>query len=149
MKLRLYFDTSVFSAYYDDRVTARQGETEMFWARLGEFEVATSALAKEELSKTPDASQRAKFETLLTGFTIHPLTLEMRELADQYIEAGVFTALVFNDALHVAAAVLTRQDILLSWNFKHLVNRRRRAKVNDLNISLGLPTIEIVAPPEI
>ena len=54
-----------------------------------------------------------------------------------------------NDALHVAAAVLTRQDVLLSWNFKHLVNRRRRAQINEENISLGLPTIEIVAPPEI
>jgi hypothetical protein len=56
---------------------------------------------------------------------------------------------MFNDALHVAAAVLTRQDVLLSWNFKHLVNRRRRAKVNDVNVSQGLPMIEIVAPPEI
>ena len=49
----------------------------------------------------------------------------------------------------MAAAVLTRQDVLLSWNFKHLVNRRRRAQINEENISLGLPTIEIVAPPEI
>ena len=56
---------------------------------------------------------------------------------------------MLNDALHVAAAVLHRQDILLSWNFKHLVNRRRRARVNDINISLGLPTLEILAPPEL
>jgi hypothetical protein len=88
-------------------------------------------------------------QDLLVGFVIHPVTEEMRELAGSYVEAGVFTSVMFNDALHVAAAVLTRQDILLSWNFKHLVNRRRRAQVNDTNISLGLPTIEIVAPPEL
>ena len=51
--------------------------------------------------------------------------------------------------IRMAAAVLTRQDVLLSWNFKHLVNRRRRAQINDQNILLGLPTIEILAPPEI
>ncbi len=56
---------------------------------------------------------------------------------------------MLNDAVHVAAAVFTRHDILLSWNFKHMVNRIRRAKVNEVNISLGLPIIEILAPPEI
>ncbi len=86
---------------------------------------------------------------MLKGFTIHPVTEEMKALARRYIEEGVFSPVTFNDALHVAAAILTRQDVLLSWNFKHLVNRRRRAKVNDLNVSEGLPTIEIVAPPEI
>ena len=53
------------------------------------------------------------------------------------------------DALHVAAAVLTQQEVLLSWNFRYLVNRRRCARVNDVNISWGLPTIEIVALLEV
>lgn len=70
-------------------------------------------------------------------------------LSKDVVQAGVFTAIMMNDAVHVAAAVLTRQDILLSWNFKHLVNRVRRAKINQVNVSQGLPTIEIVAPPEI
>lgn len=149
MKLRVYLDTSVFSAYYDDRVTDRQAETEEFWSRLGEFDAATSELAQQELAQTSDSTRRAQFQRLLAGFAIHPVTKEMRDLAGEYLEAGVFSPLMFNDALHVAAAVLTRQDILLSWNFKHLVNRLRRAKVNQVNIALELPTIEIVAPPEI
>jgi hypothetical protein len=73
----------------------------------------------------------------------------MRKLAASYLDAGTFTAATYNDALHVAVAVLMHQDVLLSWNFKHLVNRRRRAQINEKNISLGLPTIEIVAPPEL
>jgi hypothetical protein len=86
---------------------------------------------------------------LLTGFTIYALTDDITQLARQYIEANVFTPTMFNDALHVAVAVPTRQDILLSWNFKPLVNRRRRARINDVNISLGLPTLEILAPLEV
>ena len=69
--------------------------------------------------------------------------------AQNYVKSGVFAPVMLNDAVHIAAAVLTRQDILLSWNFKHMVNRTRRAKVNEVNISMGLPSIEIIAPPEI
>jgi len=44
---------------------------------------------------------------------------------------------------------MNRQDVILSWNFKHLVNRMRRAQINHINISLGFPVIDIVAPPEL
>ena len=85
----------------------------------------------------------------MLDFTVHALTGDMRELARQYIRDAVFTPAIVNDALHVAAAVFARQDVLLSWNFKHLVNRQRRARINSVNVSLGLPTLEIIAPPEI
>ena len=56
---------------------------------------------------------------------------------------------MLDDAIHVAVAVLSRRDVLVSWNFRHLVNRLRRALVNEVNILAGHPTIEIVAPPEV
>lgn len=149
VKLRLYLDTSVFCAYFDERVTDRQLETKEFWRKIGQFEVTTSELTSEEISQTPDPNLKDQYNQLLRGMEKYSITEEMRNLANEYISAGVFTPTMFNDSLHVAAAVLTRQDILLSWNFKHLVNRRRRAMINQLNISRGLPTIEIVAPPEI
>jgi len=149
MKLRVYLDTSVFSALYDDRVADRRGDTEDFWNRRERFTLATSALAREELQQTSDAARRTELLDLLKEVTIHAVTPEMKQLATSYVSSGAFTPVSFNDALHVAAAVLTDQDILLSWNFKHLVNRRRRAQINERNIVLGLPTIEILAPPEI
>lgn len=149
MKLRIYLDTSVFSAYYDDRLTDRKAETEQFWKRLHQFDVSTSELAKQELSQTTNVELRKKLQKLMEQVKVFPMTQEMPVLAQSYLDAGVFTPTMFNDALHVAAGVLTRQDVLLSWNFKHLVNRRRRAMINQLNITKGFPTIEIVAPPEI
>lgn len=104
MKLRVYLDTSVFSAYYDERVTDRQAETEAFWTRLQEFEISTSELARDELAQTPDAAQRTKFQQLLTGSVVHPITEDMTRLARRYIEDGAFTALMWSDALHVAVA---------------------------------------------
>jgi predicted nucleic acid-binding protein len=149
MKLRVYLDTSVFSSLYDDRVPSRRAETEEFWRRRGQFEITTSQLARDELDRTPEPARRAELRALLGDVKVHAISDEMRNLAAQYVQAGTFTAVNYSDALHVAAAVLTQQDVLLSWNFKHLVNRRRRAQINQDNISLGLPTIEIVAPPEI
>ena len=147
--LRVYLDTSVFSAYEDDRVPERQAETRVFFARRSEFEVSTSELARRELERTPDPSRRDALLRLLDGLALHTITDPMRRLADQYVALGIFSSFDINDALHVAAAVLTRQDVLLSWNFKHLVNRRRRAMVNQTSVALGLPILDIVAPPEL
>ena len=149
LKLRVYLDTSVFSAYIDERAPERRAETEEFWKRLHQYDVSTSDLARQELSRTPDPALRDKLVKLLEGLTLHRIDSETKNLAQHYIRSGVFQPTMADDALHVAAAVMTRQDILLSWNFKHLVNRRRRALVNQLNTARGLPTIEIMAPPEI
>ena len=149
MKLRVYLDTSVFSAYFDNRVRDRQRETEAFWARRQEFDLATSELGRDELRQASDPVQRRRLLGLLRGFTVLAVTEEMKQLGQRYVSEGVFTATMLNDALHVAAAVISRQDVLLSWNFRHLVNRRRRAKVNDVNVEAGLPTIEILAPSEL
>jgi predicted nucleic acid-binding protein len=149
MALRVYLDTSVFSAYYDDATPDRRVQTEEFWARKSQFEISTSELAREELGRTPDRARRAQLLALLEEIAVHSVTDLMKALARSYIDADVFSEEMYNDGVHVAVAVLTRQDLLLSWNFRHLVNRRRRAQINQVNISLGLPTIEIVAPPEI
>ncbi|HUT33259.1 MAG TPA: PIN domain-containing protein [Planctomycetota bacterium] len=149
MKLRVYLDTSVFSALFDDRVPERRAATEEFWMRSGDFDLLTSRLAAEELGRTQDMELRAKLVGLLEGINILPVTEEMTNLARRYVADGIFSEDMFDDAVHVAAAVLSRQDILLSWNFKHLVNRRRRAQINQTSVLLGLPTIEVAAPPEV
>lgn len=146
---RVYLDTSVFSALLDKRTPERQRATEGFWARRAEFELATSQLAREELSQAPDPSRRRRLLSLLKGFAIHEVSRQMRDLATRYVDEGVFTPPMRMDAIHVAAAVLTGQDVLLSWNFRHLVNRLRRARVNEVNRTRGLATIEILAPPEL
>jgi len=64
MKLRVYLDTSVFSALYDERVTDRSIQIQEFWERRGHFELSTSSLAQEELEQTPDPIRKAKLRDL-------------------------------------------------------------------------------------
>ena len=144
MKLRLYLDTSVISAYFDDNVPERKIATHELWARKDEFELSTSALTRSELEQVADPKLKSLFIEMLEVITTHPLTSEIEDIAEHYIVSNIFTKTMFNDALHVAAAVLTRNNVLVSWNFRHLVNRRRRAQINLVNSSLDLPTIEII-----
>ena len=149
MKLRVYLDTSVFSAYFDERMPERQAQTREFWERLAEFEVATCSGAREEMEAVEDVGRRDAVLGLLSVAAILPITDEMRQLAGRYVAAGTLPAAATGDALHVAVAALTRQDILVSWNWNHLVNRRTRAAVNHANVLWGLPALEIAAPPQV
>ncbi|GDY23730.1 hypothetical protein LBMAG56_50770 [Verrucomicrobiota bacterium] len=149
MKLRLYLDTSVFSARIDERAPDRRALTEDFWKTLPCYEPATSMLAVEELRQTANPQLRSRMEAMLAGFNLIAVTDEMRRLAEMYIAEGAFTRSMTNDSVHVAAATLSRQDVLVSWNFKHLVNRRRRAMVAGVNAREGLPVLDILSPPEL
>lgn len=149
MKLRIYLDTSVVSAYVDDRLPERKQATVEFWNRLGDYEVTISELTVTEIQATESPPIRAQMTELIRPFSILPIEEEARRLAQEYVHRGVFSPGTIEDAIHVAVAVAFRQDMLVSWNFRHLVNRRRRALINEVNVLMGYPTIEILAPPEV
>ena len=149
MRLRVYLDTSVVSAYVDDRLPERRQATVEFWGRLAEYEAAISALTVTEIQATGSSALREQMLELVRPFTVLPVGDDARRLGQEYVRRGVFSAATTEDAIHVAVAVVSRQDMLVSWNFRHLVNRHRRALINETNILLGYPTIEILAPPEV
>ncbi len=146
--MKLYLDTSVFSAYYDERTPERMQMTRDFWLVLEGHEKLCSELTIEELGQA-HSNLREKLLTLTQNFMVLNLTDEMRNLAKLYVEEGVVPSRYFADALHVAAAVFGNADILVSWNFKHLVKRSARFLVNYVNAKQGLKMIEILAPPEV
>ena len=53
------------------------------------------------------------------------------------------------DAVHVAAATLAGADLILSWNFRHIVNFDRIRGFNSVNIRLGYRSLTILSPMEI
>ena len=52
------------------------------------------------------------------------------------------------DALHIALATVARVDILVSWNFKHIVNLRWIYADNAVNLKRGHPLLEMRTPRE-
>ncbi len=78
-----------------------------------------------------------------------PINDQMRELAQGYVQESIVPVRYVDDALHIAAAVYGGADVLVSWNFKHLVRRNTRLLVNAVNARHGLRNIEILAPLEL
>jgi len=146
--MKLYLDTSVFSAYYDERTPERMQMTRDFWLVLEGHEKLCSELTIEELGQA-HSNLREKLLTLTRNFMVLNITDDMRDLAKLYVGEGVVPSKYFADALHIAAAVFGNADILVSWNFKHLVKRSARFLVNYVNAKQGLKMIEILAPPEV
>jgi hypothetical protein len=70
-------------------------------------------------------------------------------VAEAYVEAGVVPSRYVSDAVHIAAAVMGGADVLVSWNFAHLVRRSTRLLVGYVNATRGLRALEILAPPEV
>lgn len=51
--------------------------------------------------------------------------------------------------MHIAAATVVKADVLVSRNFKHIVNLDRIKQFNGVNILQGYSLIEIRSPMEV
>ena len=77
------------------------------------------------------------------------LTQEAIDLADKYIDAKVVGRTSRADCQHIAMATICNADVLVSWNFKHIVNLERIRGYNGVNYQNGHKMIEIRTPKEI
>ena len=66
-----------------------------------------------------------------------------------YVDEKVVGPTSFDDCVHIATATLSKVDILVSWNFKHIVNIFRIRGYNSVNLRLGHPTLEIRSPKDV
>ncbi len=74
---------------------------------------------------------------------------ESYKLGQTYIDEKVVGQSSSSDCIHIATATLNKVDILISWNFKHIVNIFRIRGYNSVNLRLGHGTLEIRSPREI
>ncbi|MEI6089754.1 MAG: PIN domain protein [bacterium] len=74
---------------------------------------------------------------------------EIKDLASKYIEYNAISIKYLDDATHISAATINKVDILVSWNFKHIVNSRRIDLYNSVNLKFGYPIINIRTPREV
>lgn len=96
-------------------------------------------------------SKRVQLEDLLKKTTPFLLRVdsEVERLADCYIKERIIPEKYRGDALHIAAAVVNRIEVIISWNFEHIVKLKTRIMVNGINKLQGYPGIEICSPEEV
>jgi hypothetical protein len=146
-RIRVYVDTSVFGGTQDEEfaVASRQ-----FFRRVlgGEFLVLLSAHTVDELMPAP--SQVLQILRDLPKHCVETVvsTEEAENLAKKYIEAGALGESSHMDALHVAAATVAGADLIVSWNFKHIVCYDRIQVFNGVNALHGYRILDIRSPLE-
>ena len=148
MKQRFYFDTSVFGGVFDKEF---EESTVQLFERviLGQIICVYSDMTERELL---DAPKRVKdYFKKLPKASLERVTVddEILTLSSKYIKAKVIGQTSFDDCVHIAAATINKTDILVSWNFKHIVNVYRIRGYNSINIRSNYQSLEIRSPKEI
>lgn len=144
--LRVYVDSSVYGGAFDEEFDDR---SRVFFddVRRGRFLIIVSPVVQREIADAP-VSVLELFAELTAVGEVQIVTDEVEALAQAYLDAGILTEKSRTDALHVALATVAGCDVIVSWNFKHLVNFYRAPLYSAVNILRGYRPIAIQSPPE-
>jgi hypothetical protein len=147
-KQRIYIDTSVIGGYFDKEFS--KWSVMLFDEFFAGKKIAVfSKITIDEVNRGPK-----KLKDLLDSIPedfieITELSEEVIKLAENYVKYKVLTRKFYDDALHIAASSVAYVDVLVSWNFKHIVNLKRINEYNAINVLMGYNSIEIRTPMEV
>jgi predicted nucleic acid-binding protein len=147
-KLNLYIDTSVIGGYFDVEF---EKETKILFQSIlnNEFHAIYSTVTEDELINAPQKVRELMSLIPNENKTRIELTEEAVMLGDTYISENVVGKTSREDCFHIALATIHKADVLVSWNFKHIVNVMRIRGYNAVNLKLGYSNIDIRSPKEI
>jgi predicted nucleic acid-binding protein len=146
VKQSLYLETSVVGAYLDNGEPFRRDLTIRWWEHeMSEYRATVSPLVMRELERLPEP-HRTAYLKLVAPLEQLEMTDEATILAEGYISRGIFHRKYIADALHVAVASVHKIDYLVTWNFGHLANVRRQARIRLFNTAAGFFVPMIVTP---
>lgn len=125
-KIKVYLDTSVISYLDQQDAPEQMMETREVWERIkaGQFEVFISDVVLRELGDCIEEKKRNLLIGHLSEIEYNLITVDdtIVQLAERIVTAGILKQKNMDDCQHIAAAILSDCDIIVSWNFKHIVN---------------------------
>ena len=146
--MTLYVDTSVIGGYFDVEFSyatqhlfdnLHHSMYEIMYSSITEFELLNAPQKVRDLFDIIPESLKKRVE----------LTEEAVKLADTYISENVVGKTSREDCFHIALATINKADILVSWNFKHIVNVLKIRGYNAVNLKFGYAQIDIRSPKEL
>ena len=144
----VYIDTSVVGGLFDDEF---KPWTKLFFDEVhqGNYKVVVSDILLRELKKAPikvrDYLDQLHGDQMVTI----ELSEEAEQLANLYLEQKIVGPRSLTDCQHIATATIHNIEVLVSWNFKHIVNLDKIRLYNSVNLREGYRTIEIRTPREL
>jgi predicted nucleic acid-binding protein len=146
---RIYLDTSVISHLEAPERPDWMAETREMWREIqaGKFDVYISPVDVLELDACPEPKRSILTNWLQSiPYTLLEQTDEVLDLADQYLKAGILPQKSTRDRLHIAYACVYNCDMIVSWNFEHMVNYKTISGVKGANALAGYKDMPIYSP---
>ena len=145
---RIYIDTSVIGGCFDPEFSEwSNGLLQDF--RNETFQPLLSEVISAEIEDAPKEVQVIYAELIALNAEILTVDESALELADEYQKRGILTPNFYNDGLHIALATVAEADLLVSWNFKHIVRFDKIRLFNAVNIEFGYKPLQIFSPREV
>ncbi|MCL5990940.1 MAG: type II toxin-antitoxin system VapC family toxin [Bacteroidetes bacterium] len=147
-KPRIYIDTSVIGGCFDEEF--QEWSNKLFDLFVsGKLIAMISDVTTTEIEPAPDYVKNKIKEIPKNLVEYIDKNDEAESLASKYIEHHAISIKYQEDALHIAMATVNKADVLVSWNFKHIVNLRRIHIYNSINLMLDYQPLEIRTPREV
>jgi len=147
-KLRIYLDTSVLGGCFDDEFAEWSNRLIEDFAS-GRFIALLSAVTAVEVEQAPSDIRQIHDQLIAMGSQVLTVSQEALELVDNYQKRKILTRRFRNDMLHIAVATVAEADVLVSWNFRHIVRFDKIRLFNSVNLELGYKQLSIYSPREV
>lgn len=145
---RIYIDTSVIGGCLDHEFTIwSTGLLRDF--QEGNFLLVVSTTVAAEVAAAYESIQRQYEDFLVLKPEILEVTEQAIALAQSYQQRQILTPKYYTDGLHIAIATVAEVDVLVSWNFKHIVHFNKIRLFNAVNLEMGYKPIQIYSPREV
>ncbi len=145
---RIYIDTSVIGGCFDPEF-AKWSNGLMKDFRLGHFKPIVSDIVTVELIKAPEQVRKKYAELIDNGAEKIEENEKVNRLVQVYSKRKILSDKFTNDMIHIALATVFEVDLLVSWNFKHIVHFDKIRQFNAVNKELGHNLIQILSPREV
>jgi len=146
--LRIYTDTSVIGGCYDlEFAQWSNGLVKDF--RLGHFKPVLSEVVAAEIENAPERVRQKYYEIIDYGAEQLEINTKVTELLQLFSKAKILVPKFQRDMTHIALATVSEVDILVSWNFKHIVHFDKIRQFNAVSEKAGYKPIEIHSPREV
>jgi len=148
-RMRIYLDTSVISYLDQQDALEKTQKTLDLWAYLksGECETCISESVLAELTQCPEPKQTQLFGFLEEiPYQVLETDRYVEELVEGYLSENVLTKAHYLDLYHLATASVNFCNILISWNFRHIVQNKTMTGVNITNKKFGYGELLLLSP---
>lgn len=148
-KMKIYLDTSVIRHLDAPDTPEKQADTLRLWEDIknGEYEVVLSNVTILEIEDCPEPKRTVLEEYLeLVSYSLVIVDEQAMLIAEKFIDFGILRQKSFDDCQHIAAAIVSRCDAIISWNFKHIVNHKTMAGVKAITALEGYNDLMIYTP---